>query len=120
VAFLTFKIFSGANRKYFFHTFYIEQRKMLNVLVDDNLKPIGGKWSFDAENRKKAPKGLVFNEPIRLTSSKEKQEAIDYVDTHFDTHPGEVDLFHYPTTHAEARRWLGGLPCKQAQELWRL
>lgn len=98
-------IFRGKS-EYFFHTFYIEQRKMLNVLVDDNLKPIGGKWSFDTENRKKAPKGLVFPEPIRLTDSKEKQEAIDYIDTHFNSYPGEVNLFYYPTTHAEARRWL--------------
>ena len=36
--------------------FYIRQRKQLQILIDQQQKPIGGKWSMDAENRKKVPK----------------------------------------------------------------
>ena len=32
--------------------FYINQRKKVNILMDND-KPIGGKWTFDSENRKK-------------------------------------------------------------------
>ena len=38
--------------------FYKNVRKKLNILVDESQKPIGGKWSFDEENRKKIPKAL--------------------------------------------------------------
>ena len=36
--------------------FYIFQRKRLKILVDDNLIPQGGKWSFDEDNRSKIAK----------------------------------------------------------------
>jgi deoxyribodipyrimidine photolyase-related protein len=50
--------FVEGKKKLFFTDFYIEQRKRLNVLIE-NGKPIGGKWSFDPENRKKMPATLV-------------------------------------------------------------
>ncbi|MFM5958856.1 MAG: cryptochrome/photolyase family protein, partial [Dolichospermum sp.] len=45
--------------------FYIQQRLRLGILVK-NQKPIGGKWSFDHENRKKLPKNIQI--PSRQTS----------------------------------------------------
>ena len=36
--------------------FYKNIRKKLNILIDENQSPIGGKWSFDEENRKKFQK----------------------------------------------------------------
>ena len=39
--------------------FYKEVRKKLDILLENNQKPVGGRWSFDAENRKKLPKGLT-------------------------------------------------------------
>ncbi len=37
-------------------SFYQKARKNLDILMDENQKPIGGKWSFDEENRKKYQK----------------------------------------------------------------
>lgn len=38
-------------RKTYFQTdFYIEQRKKRNLLIEADGKPVGGKWTFDAEN----------------------------------------------------------------------
>jgi deoxyribodipyrimidine photolyase-related protein len=34
-------------------SFYIYMRKKHNLLLDKDLKPIGGKWTYDKENRKK-------------------------------------------------------------------
>ena len=34
----------------------ISSREKLNILIDIDGKPFGGKWSLDAENRKKDPK----------------------------------------------------------------
>ena len=39
-------------------SFYIKQRERMNILLTNSGKPIGGKWSFDKENRKKIPKNL--------------------------------------------------------------
>lgn len=34
-------------------SFYQKMRIKMSILIDNNKKPIGGKWSFDEENRKK-------------------------------------------------------------------
>ena len=43
---------------HFMSNFYKKQRRRYNLLMDDEGKPEGGKWSFDLENRKKLPKGI--------------------------------------------------------------
>ena len=44
-------------KKPFMGNFYKFSRIKNNILVKEN-KPIGGKWSYDEENRKKIPKGI--------------------------------------------------------------
>lgn len=41
------------------HDFYQWQRRRLGLLLDDDGGPLGGKWSFDADNRKKLPRGYT-------------------------------------------------------------
>ena len=41
-------------------SFYIKQRERMNILLTNSGKPIGGKWSFDKENRKKYLKILKY------------------------------------------------------------
>ena len=43
--------------KYKMTDFYISQRKKLGILCEND-KPIGGKWTYDTENRKKIPKTI--------------------------------------------------------------
>jgi deoxyribodipyrimidine photolyase-related protein len=50
------KVYFEQKSKYFHADFYIQQRKKLNILIDENQKPYGGKWSFDSDNRLKYPK----------------------------------------------------------------
>ena len=38
--------------------FYKQQRRSLDVLVDADSQPLGGQWSFDADNRKKLPRNV--------------------------------------------------------------
>ena len=42
-------------KTYFQTAFYIEQRKLRNILLTAAKEPEGGQWSFDAENRLKFP-----------------------------------------------------------------
>ena len=39
-------------KKFFMANYYKKQRRRLNILINENGQPHGGKWSFDIENRK--------------------------------------------------------------------
>jgi len=84
--------------------FYIAQRKRLKVLVEGD-KPVGGKWSFDPENRRKIPKDLQL--PKHLSSKPDSfiEEAKKYVENHFGSNPGTTENFFYPVTHEASGRW---------------
>lgn len=79
------------DKKHYHQTdFYIHQRKKLDILLDENNKPEGGKWSMDTENRKKIPKGYQ-TPPISFPKSDQfLEEAISYVKHHFDKNPGHL------------------------------
>lgn len=91
-------------RSTFFQTdFYIWHRKQLNLLLDEKKQPLGGKWSFDAENREKIPKGLKIPAlPVTPTNAF-IDEAINYCATNFPENPGSTTHFKYAVTHKDAR-----------------
>ncbi len=98
--------FSGKKR--LFQTdFYKHQRQSRNLLLDDQQKPIGGKWTYDDENRLKYPKGKTppkvdFPKPNAFYS-----EAFAYTEKHFPDNYGRLNSnFIYPVTHAESKSWL--------------
>lgn len=100
--------YRSGKKRWFMADFYKFQRKRLGILVDADGQPEGGKWSFDAENRKKVPKKMLDEIPA---ITKVKHDAIDdearqYVEDTFPDSPGNLDTLHYPTSHAAAKRWL--------------
>ena len=93
-------------KRYFMANFYMEQRKRLNILVDKDGKPEGGKWSFDTENRKKLPNNInIYKSAIRY-DNEYISEAKNYINENFSDNYGEFDEFNYPVTHQEARKQL--------------
>ncbi|WP_341939523.1 cryptochrome/photolyase family protein [Marinimicrobium sp. C2-29] len=48
--------------------FYRALRKQYQVLMDDEQKPLGGQWNFDADNREALPKEAVWPEPLRFAT----------------------------------------------------
>lgn len=93
--------------KYFQTDFYIQQRKKLNILMDIHQKPLGGKWSYDAENRLKYPKSKTPPKPEFPAINSFYSEAIAYVDNHYSSNYGILSTrFVYPTTHPESEAWL--------------
>ncbi len=100
------RTFFGGTKHYSMTTFYMAQRKRLKLMVRDDGGPEGGKWSFDAENRRRLPHGVVppaFQAP---PPGPYVAEARRYVEALFPDHPGEADGFYYPVTHEQARIWL--------------
>ena len=95
------------NRKhYHFTDFYMQQRKRLQLLLDDKGKPVGGKWTFDTENRKRLPKGTAVPELPRPNQHPSVAEAIRYIAKEFPNALGERSEFAYPVTHTDASSWL--------------
>jgi len=93
------------SRKYFMNDFYIWQRKRLNILIENN-KPVGGKWSFDAENRNKLAKHITIPKTFSKNSSTTINEARNYVEKYFPSNFGETDEFWCPVNHSEAKQHL--------------
>ena len=88
-----FKNYLQSVKKPFMATFYKQQRKIHNILVDKNGNPEGGKWSFDEDNRKKIPKNTILP---KFTIKKTNQNFIEIkkiIDTHFKSHPGTIDNY---------------------------
>lgn len=99
--------FSSSKKKFFQTSFYIEQRKKLKILLNDDCTPIGGKWSFDTDNRKKYPKGKQAPIILPLEITAFYSEALEYVDKYFSQNPGELTQFPiYPMDYSSAKKWL--------------
>jgi deoxyribodipyrimidine photolyase-related protein len=81
--------------------FYRRIRRDTGILMEDG-SPVGGKYSFDAENRE-----FWSGEPPAPTPPTFELDAVDrevaeIVSTRFDHHPGELDLDALPTTRDDA------------------
>ena len=96
----------GRGKKPFMAKFYEMQRKRLGVLLEPDGGPLGGRWSYDAENRKKLPKGISVPHvpscsPSSIVLSAQQQLAEEAL-----PHLGCAETFAYPVTHSDAERWL--------------
>jgi deoxyribodipyrimidine photolyase-related protein len=93
------------NKKPFLNNFYKLQRINQNILIKNDL-PIGGKWSFDEDNRKKLPKNIQIP-PIKLPSeNKNIKDVKILIDEKFKKHPGNISGFLIPTNRETALNWL--------------
>ena len=94
-------------KTYFQTDFYVWQRKQRNILLENDGAPLGGKWTYDADNRQKFPKkekAPVLQIPVANTFI---AEAKEYVQQHFSKNYGTVNnpgLFAVTFTDAEI--WL--------------
>lgn len=99
--------FRSDKKKYHQTTFYTEQRKKRNILMESDGKPVGGKWTFDTENRKKYP-AKKLPPPIQYPAvDLYYEEAKAYVALHFPKHLGSItDYSLYPTSFEATKDWL--------------
>ena len=95
-----------SSKKPFMKTFYERQRKRLQILTDSKNQPLGGKWSFDTENRKPLKSALEVPRPTLPKKSPELKAVSELTDQLFKSHPGDSNNFWLPTTRKEALAWL--------------
>ena len=83
--------------------FYSEQRKRHGVLMDGGV-PVGGQWSFDADNREAFGAAGPGDVPprSRFAADAVTQAVIALVNTRFAEHPGRLESFGWPVTRAQA------------------
>lgn len=94
-------------KKYYQTTFYTEQRKKQDILIESDGKPTGGKWTFDTENRKKYP-AKKTPPAIQFPDVDEYYiEAKGYVAKYFSNHLGSLTEYQlYPTSFKATGSWL--------------
>ncbi|WP_172279107.1 cryptochrome/photolyase family protein [Chryseobacterium sp. LAM-KRS1] len=86
--------------------FYKQQRITRNILMKAG-KPLGGKWTYDTENRRKYPKNKKAPFIYFPTNNQYYEEAKEYTEKHFSKNYGILtDEQLYPTTFKEAEKWL--------------
>ena len=97
-----------ADKKRMYQTdFYKHQRIKRNILLEKQQKPVGGKWTYDEENRLKYPKGKTPPKIDTLDPNSFYSDAITYTQKHFPDNYGKLTpLFIYPTTYTESKKWL--------------
>jgi deoxyribodipyrimidine photolyase-related protein len=97
---------SDRNDELFFTSFYVAQRKRLGILLDENGKPVGGKWSMDRSNRKRLPRRFPIPGLPHHHESREISAARCYVREQFPDAIGDDTIFRYPVDHDSAAAWL--------------
>ena len=99
--------FHSDKKKFYQTSFYIEQRKKHQILVTNENQAIGGKWSFDAENRKKYPKGKEAPSIQSVENNSFYEEAYSYIIKNFNQNPGALNKEPiYPFQFESSNKWL--------------
>lgn len=89
--------------KFFFNSFYMFGKGKNYVNIIPNIK------SQDKNNRRIPSKNMKYpNLPKPYTKKEEKyvNEAIKYIDKHFNKNMGTTNNFCYPISHQTANKWL--------------
>jgi deoxyribodipyrimidine photolyase-related protein len=82
--------YSKENKNLRMASFYQMMRKELGILVDKDNKPIGEKWSFDADNRKKLPKDISLPPKPKNNTSLYLPDLERIINMKFKDHPGST------------------------------
>ncbi|MEO7431271.1 MAG: cryptochrome/photolyase family protein [Dokdonella sp.] len=81
--------------------FYRNMRRQTGLLMDGE-QPAGGKWNFDADNRKPARTDLFMPRPARYVADGITTDVLALVAARFDHHFGDLHPFGYAVTRRDA------------------
>jgi deoxyribodipyrimidine photolyase-related protein len=81
--------------------FYRDMRRKTGLLMKGD-QPEGGKWNFDAENRKPARPGLFMPEVPRFAPDLTTREVLRLVEQRFSAHFGRLQPFGFAVRRSDA------------------
>jgi len=97
-----FKQWASGRKQLRMEFFYREMRRRYQILMSDGT-PVGGKWNYDAENRKPPKKGLEIP-PTYLSQPDEiTHEVLNLVQGEFAQHFGDLEPFNFAVTAKQAQ-----------------
>ncbi|MBL8860395.1 MAG: cryptochrome/photolyase family protein [Planctomycetes bacterium] len=95
----------GAEPPFRMDAFYRLVRRESGVLMERD-RPLGGRFSFDGENRRRWDGQPAAPEPPRFEPDAITREVGELVERRFARHPGRLDLTTLPATASDAERML--------------
>lgn len=84
---------------------YRLMRKKTKLLMQDD-QPIGGKWNYDKENRKKLKSTSNIKGPKKFKTDSITKEVLALVENEFNEHFGDLDTFWFAVTRRQANQAL--------------
>lgn len=82
--------------------FYREMRRKSGYLMEGD-KPEGGKWNYDHDNRKPAPRDIAFEGPLRFSPDAVVEDVLTLVERTFRDNFGTLRPFWFATNADQAR-----------------
>jgi deoxyribodipyrimidine photolyase-related protein len=89
--------------------FYREGRKRFQILMEppsangkESNKPLGGRWNYDAENRKPPKAGMRYPQPLTFPPDAITQAVIKKVEHSYGHHFGSLAEFGWAVTRSQA------------------
>ena len=82
--------------------FYRAMRETTGLLMEGG-EPVGGKWNFDADNRKPLPDDQVVPARVRFEPDDMTRTVIEMVRRRFGNNFGDLEPFGWAVTRAQAR-----------------
>ena len=101
-----FREYSDNKNNFLQAHFYKYIRRKMNILIDPEGKPIGGKWSFDDENRKKITKNITIPQKPKKKNSNNLTKVKEDILKYFSDHPGNMDNIWFPINRKDTLKWL--------------
>lgn len=101
----SFRAWAQGKRSLRMEFFYREMRRQTGLLMD-NGTPVGGRWNYDSQNRKRLPARIEPPPVPHFPPDEITHEVMAMVEGRFRSHFGRVDGFSLPVTARDARRAL--------------
>ena len=96
-----FALWAKGRKNYRMEFFYRELRRKSGLLMNGD-EPIGGKWNFDAENRKPLPKTMTAPQRLRFAPDTITRDVMTMVERMFPHHFGDLAPFQWAVTRRDA------------------
>jgi deoxyribodipyrimidine photolyase-related protein len=97
-----FRAWAEGRKQFRMEYFYRDMRRKTGLLMDGD-RPVGGKWNFDSENRKKADINLFMPRPKAVAPDAITSEVLKLVAARFGHHFGDLAPFSFAVTRADAQ-----------------
>ncbi|WP_421726731.1 cryptochrome/photolyase family protein [Bauldia sp.] len=96
-----FRRWAAGRRTFRMEHFYRAMRRETGLLMDGG-EPIGGRWNYDAENRKRLPADVAIPERRRFPADAITRDVMALIAERFADYFGDLDSFAWPVTREDA------------------